>query len=77
MSYEVIHGWLKASPFTPFSVVTSSGERYEIKHPEMAFITKPQLYIAMPDPDGIPSRVKMIATLHITALEPLDSNSAA
>jgi len=43
----------------------------------MAFITKPQRYITLPEKNGIPSRVKMIATLHITALEPLDSKSAA
>jgi len=77
MPFEAINNWLKASPFVPFCVVTSSGERYEIKHPEMAFITKPQLYVALPDPDGIPSRVKMISTLHVTALEPIDSGSAA
>jgi hypothetical protein len=76
MSYETIRARLRQQPFVPFCVVTSSGERYEVRHPEMALATKAELAIALPDEDGVPSRLQWLATLHVTALEPLDKQTA-
>lgn len=77
MPVDSILAMLESRPFIPFRVVTSSGERYEIRHPEMAVATKAQMAIAMPDPDGTPSRLQLLSTLHITALEPLDPQPAS
>lgn len=76
MPVDSILAMLESRPFIPFRVVTSSGERYEIRHPEMAVATKAQMAIAMPDPDGTPSRLQLLSMLHITALEPLDPQPA-
>lgn len=76
MPVDSILAMLESRPFIPFRVVTSRGERYEIRHPEMAVATKAQMAIAMPDPDGTPSRLQLLSTLHITALEPLDPQPA-
>lgn len=76
MPLKTLHKKLTAQPFLPFCVVTSSGERYEIRHPEMAVATKAQMAIALPDPDGTPSRLQLLSTLHITDLEPLDPQPA-
>ena len=76
MPLDSILAMLESKPFVPFRVVTSSGENYEIRHPEMAVATKAQMAIALPDPDGTPSRLQLLSTLHITALEPLDPQPA-
>jgi len=76
MPVESILAMLHAKPFIPFLVRTSSGECYEIRHPEMAVATKAQMAIALPDPDGTPSRLQLLSTLHVTALEPLDRQTA-
>jgi hypothetical protein len=46
MTYETIRGRLDARPFQPFRVVTSSGQAYEVRHPEMAFPTRTEMVIA-------------------------------
>jgi len=77
MTYGTLRTQLSAQPFQPFWVVTSSGVTYEIRHPEMAFPLKHDLMVAMPDPEGIPDRYKIVSMLHITALEPLDKATSA
>ena len=77
MSYEGIRLRLAARPFEPFRIMTSSGEGYEVRHPEMAIVTKTEIVIALPDADGIPSRLQLVATLDVTALEPPNAAGAA
>lgn len=38
---------LSHRPFEPFRVVMSSGRKYDIPHPEMAFLTRTALWIGM------------------------------
>jgi hypothetical protein len=52
---------------------TSSGEGYEVRHPEMAFPTRTEMVIASPDRQGVPCRARIVANLHITALEPIEA----
>lgn len=73
MTYEAIKSRLDVRPFQPFRVVTSSGEGYEVRHPEMAFPTRSEMVIASPDRQGVPSRAHIVANLHITALEPIET----
>ncbi len=59
-------------PFTPFRIIMSSGDRYEIRHPEQAFVTKARIYIGLrPDQRGIPEDSEICSVLHITSVEPL------
>jgi hypothetical protein len=73
MTYEAIKSRLDVRPFQPFRVVTSSGEAYEVRHPEMAFPTRTDTVVASPDRHGVPSRARIVANLHITALEPIEA----
>jgi hypothetical protein len=77
VSFETIRLRLNSRPFQPFRIVTSSGESYEVRHPEMAIVTKTEIVVALPDADGIPTRLQLVATLHVTALEPLNTAGAA
>lgn len=73
MTYEAIKSRLDVRPFQPFRIVTSSGDGYEVRHPEMAYPTRSETVIASPDRQGVPSRARIVANLHITALEPIET----
>jgi hypothetical protein len=77
MTVEAIRDWIQRRPFLPFRISTSSGEAYEIRHPELAFLTRAELVIGLGERDGVPSRYRSVSLLHITAAEPLDSTAAA
>lgn len=69
---EALQEWLSRRPFEPFRVVLSSGEGYEVRHPEMAFLLKGGMYIALPAGNGeVPDRATYCSMLHITSVEPL------
>ena len=77
MSFETIRLRLNARPFQPFRIVTSIGESYEVRHPEMAIVTKTEIVVALPDANGIPIQLQLVSTLHVTALEPRNTAFAA
>jgi hypothetical protein len=58
-------------PFEPFRIVTSSGQHYDILHPDFLFVTKRTLAVGTPkkvsdkEPDGL----HLVSMLHVTALE--------
>jgi hypothetical protein len=68
---------LTSKPFQPFRVVMSSGEAYEVQHPEMAWLTRTNLFVGIDaDSDGVPGRAKMCSLLHVTVVEPLGVSKA-
>jgi hypothetical protein len=77
MTPETLRSLLAKQPFDPFRVTTSSGETYDVRHPEMAMLTMRELLVGIGERDGIPARYKTLALLHITAVEPLDPATAA
>jgi len=77
MSPETLRNLLSKQPFDPFRVTTSSGETYDVRHPEMVMLTMRELLVGIGERDGIPARYKTLALLPITAVEPLDPATAA
>jgi hypothetical protein len=73
MTYEAIKSRLDVRPFQPFRVIPSSGEGSEVRHSEMAFPTRTETVIESPDRQGVPSQARIVANLHITALEPIET----
>jgi len=74
MTLNTIRDLLRATPFSPFKVVMSNGEAYEIKHPEMAWLTTTNLLVGIDSTEeGVPSRFKICALLHIASAEPLET----
>lgn len=49
MNIDAIKKMLQTQPFRPFRLVMSSGESYEIRHPEMVVPLKGHLFVALPD----------------------------
>lgn len=72
MTLQTFRDLLSQKPFKPFRLVMSSGESYEMRHPEMAMLTRTSIFVGtnVPD-DGIPAEFKICSLLHVTAVEPL------
>lgn len=69
---------LTRRPFEPMRVKMSNGETFEIRHPEMAMLTKTGLIIGLPEPDGSPSeRFEICSYLHIASVETLSGRSGS
>ncbi|MDX1965869.1 MAG: hypothetical protein SFV23_01750 [Planctomycetaceae bacterium] len=77
MTVQDFRDVLKQQPFVPFRVIMSSGEAYEVRHPEMAWLTRTTLFVGIDaDRDGVPARSKMCSLLHVTAIEPISSSAS-
>lgn len=70
MTAETLKNFLHRKPFEPLRIKMSSGESYEIPHPEMALLTKAGLIICLPDQQGDPSeKIEFCSFLHIASVE--------
>ena len=71
---------LRARPFQPYRIWLSDGEDYEIRHSEMAIVSRSTVLVGIPGPrgpEGPAERVVTCALLHITRMELLDGSSTA
>ena len=78
MSFETIRLRLNARPFQPFRIVTSSGESYEVRHPEMAWVTKNDVLVGTDiADDGLPAEFRICPMFHVATVEPLSTDTRA
>ena len=76
MTLDNVLELLRRRPFEPFRVVTSSGQTYEIRHPEMAWPIRNGLYVGLGGRGRLPERAAFVSLLHISAIETLPGNGA-
>jgi hypothetical protein len=77
MTLQSFKELLARRPFEPFRVVLSSGKSYEVRHPEMAWLTRTVLYVGTGQTEeGVPDEATMCSLLHITAVEPATNGRA-
>lgn len=77
MTVQTFKEMLNRRPFQPVKITLSSGQSYEIRHPEMALLTRTDLLVGTDlSPDNIPAEFKILSLLHITAIEPLKHQNA-
>jgi hypothetical protein len=82
MTADAVFARLRRRPFVPFRLILTSGTTYDILHPEMLFVSKSGLTVAIYDreqaasPDEIPVREALVSFLHIAATEDLPHPSA-
>ena len=74
MTLQTFRDLLAARPFKPFRLVMSSGQSYEVRHPEMAWLTRTSILVGI---DGVPAEFKICSLLHVTAVEPFGPTSAS
>lgn len=65
MSYETLKELLDRWPFEPFEIRLSNGEKYEVRHPEMALLLKSRIIIG----DAENDRMTICGLLHIETLQ--------
>jgi hypothetical protein len=77
MTVQTFREMLARRPFMPVKLTLSSGQSFEIRHPEMALLTRTSILIGVDlADDGIPAEFKIISLLHVTSLEPIPSQAA-
>jgi hypothetical protein len=74
MTLQTFRELLAQQPFKPFRLVKSSGESHEIRHPEMAMLTRTDILVGTDVADfGVPAEFKIWSLLHVATVEPLNS----
>jgi hypothetical protein len=76
MTVQTFRDLLAQRPFRPFRLVMSSGQSYEIRHPEMAWLTRTDIFVGVGETDeGVPAEFRICSLLHVTAIVPLSSTT--
>ena len=53
----------------------SNGEKYEVRHPEMAMLTRTDLLVGIGETEeGVPTEFRICSLLHVATIEPVDAN---
>jgi hypothetical protein len=78
MTLQTFRELLAHRPFRPFRLVMSSGQTYDVRHPEMAWLTRTSLLVGIDETDeGVPAEFKICSLLHVATVEPLPPAPAA
>jgi hypothetical protein len=77
MTVQTFRDLLRQQPFRPFRLVMSSGQSYEIRHPEMAWLTRTDILVGVGEMDDcVPAEFRICSLLHVTAVKPLSAPAA-
>jgi len=78
MTAATFRDLLRQRPFRPFRLVMSSGESYDVRHPEMAWVTKNDLLVGIDmAEDGTPAEFRICPMFHVATAEPIAVDSRA
>ena len=58
--------------FRPLRIFISDGETYEVRHPEMMFVTKTRVVIALPNGEDVPENTVYCDPVQITRVVPME-----
>ncbi len=73
MTLQTFRELLAQRPFKPFKLVMSSGLAYEVRRPEMAFLTRNDLVVGINETKGgVPAEFRICSLLHVATVEPLN-----
>ena len=73
MTPESIQEHLRRQPFQPFRVFLSDGSDNDARHPEMVFVMRREVVIALHPRGGqLPDRAVDCDPTHITRIEPIN-----
>ena len=75
MRAEELRKILSRRPFEPVRLHISSGQTVDIRHPEMAFVTRSLVVVGVTESDeGVADYAIHYNLLHVVKIEPLDGN---
>ena len=67
-------------PFAPFRIHLMDGSSYEVRHPDLVMPGARSVAVGLPGgtlPEGVYERIIILALVHITRLEPIDTPAAS
>src|SRR5439155_19140740 len=69
---------LHRRPFVPSRIVLTDGARYDIRHPEMALLSRREIELGMREKADQPyaDSIVTVDLLHVIRCEPLDATAA-
>jgi hypothetical protein len=69
---------IKALPFAPVRIITSTGQSFDVYHPDLVMVGKRFLEIGLPSAEDprLFEAVTRVAILHLTALEDLPARTS-
>jgi hypothetical protein len=74
MGFREIRAALRSQPFHPFRVRLTTGQAYEVRHPEFAAVTTSSLFVGEPSAaDEGPEAMVQCDLLHVVAIEPISA----
>jgi hypothetical protein len=74
MTFQTFKELLAQRPFRPFRLVMSNGQAYEVRHPEMAFLTKTDLLIGVDETDdGVPAEFRICSLVNVASVMEINS----
>lgn len=77
MTVNTFRELLAQKPFRPFRLVMSSGQTYEVRHPEMAMLTRSDLLVGVGNPDdAVPADFRICSLLHVATVEPIEAGAS-
>ncbi len=77
MTVQTFREMLSRRPFQAVRITLSSGQKFEIRHPEMAMLTRTSLLVGVDyEDDGVPAEFKILSLLHVTSIEPVTPRAA-
>ena len=72
MTVQTFRELLTPRPFKPFRLIMSSGEAYEVRHPEMALLTRTDILVGIDESaEGVPAGFRICSLLHVATVKPL------
>ena len=78
MTVQTFQQLLTQRPFKPFRLVMSSGQTYDVRHPEMAWLTRSDILVGVDaTDDGVPAEFRICSLLHVSAIEPVAASAAS
>jgi hypothetical protein len=76
MSAAIVRESLSRRPFEPFRIRLSSGDNFEVRHPENALLVRSGVLLSVPDQQGqLPEVPTWCSFLHIATVEPTGSTA--
>jgi hypothetical protein len=69
----------REQPFAPLQIVTTTGQTYDIYHPDLVFVTVESLMVGLPsskDPSIATGHITRVALGHVTELRDLPRHVA-
>ena len=77
MTLQSFRELLTQRPFKPFRLDMSSGQSYDVRHPDMAMLTRTSILIGVDiAEDGVPAEFKICSLLHVATVEPVSGVGA-